>query len=287
MDHAQLHKALTATLYYWQSCGIDILSKDPTREAQEQADIQACAYLQEPEPSVQPLNTPSVSVQNQQEITPKQQRVSPSPALSIDSPVKSILSNTPIKTIPIEKREAMMAELEKEITHCQRCQLVGFRQRTVLGVGSLQAPVVFVGEAPGADEDREGIPFVGAAGQLLDKMLHSIGFIRQDIYIANVLKCRPPGNRNPLPNEVEQCQGYLVRQLEIIQPQAIFVMGKFAISTLLGRNDPVGRIRGQVYQWRKIPVIASYHPAYYLRQPVQKKAAWHDLLLLQKTLKKQ
>lgn len=187
---------------------------------------------------------------------------------------------------PLEERPPRLAELAVHVAACRQCDLHKTRTQTVFGVGTPTTPVVFVGEAPGADEDRLGEPFVGAAGKLLDAMIRAVGFQRSEIYIANVLKCRPPGNRNPLPEEVALCHGYLSTQLEIIQPRLLFAMGKFAISALTGHDGPVGAARGRTYLWRGIPVIPTYHPAYYLRQPGRKRAAWEDLLRLLEALEK-
>ncbi|MBF0625978.1 MAG: uracil-DNA glycosylase, partial [Magnetococcales bacterium] len=183
-----------------------------------------------------------------------------------------------------EARPVDLDGLAARVRDCRRCKLCLTRTNTVFGVGSPRAPVVFVGEGPGEEEDRRGEPFVGPAGRLLDRMLFSIGFTRDQVYIANVVKCRPPGNRNPDPDEVATCQGYLFDQLTMIRPRVLFALGRFAIISLLGRTDAVGRVRGRVYEWRGIPVVASYHPAFYLRQPGFKKAAWQDLLTLKKLL---
>ncbi|MBF0359256.1 MAG: uracil-DNA glycosylase [Magnetococcales bacterium] len=179
----------------------------------------------------------------------------------------------------------MLQELQAKAASCQRCELHLTRKQAVFGVGNPNAPVVFVGEGPGAEEDRIGEPFVGDSGKLFDKMLYSVGYSREDIYIANVVKCRPPGNRNPLPEEIALCQNFLIDQLQTIRPKVIFCLGKFALLCLLGYDGAVGKARSKSFTWRTIPVIASFHPAYYLRTPIKKSSGWQDLLKLQKLLK--
>ena len=186
--------------------------------------------------------------------------------------------------LPPPRREAALAAMAGEVAQCQRCNLAPTRTKTVFGIGSAEAPVVFVGEGPGEDEDRCGEPFVGPAGRVLDQMIRSIGLSRGQIYIANVVKCRPPGNRNPLPAEMALCQGFLLQQLEIVRPRVIFCLGKVALSALLGLTGTISQARGGYHTWRGIPVIASYHPAFYLRSPSRKAAGWVDLLRLTKLL---
>lgn len=186
--------------------------------------------------------------------------------------------------VPSVERPALFAKMAGEVASCEKCVLAKTRTKTVFGVGSADAPVVFVGEGPGAEEDLQGEPFVGAAGRLLDQMLHSITLQRAQVFIANVVKCRPPGNRNPHMNEISSCQDTLFHQLETIRPKAIFSLGKFALLCLAGYSDAIGRARGKPFSWRGIPIVASYHPAYYLRNPGRKAAAWEDLIRLTKLL---
>lgn len=178
----------------------------------------------------------------------------------------------------------MMEAMTRDVASCEQCTLSKTRHKTVFGVGTPDAPVVFVGEGPGAEEDLQGEPFVGAAGRLLDHMLRAIALERSKVFIANVVKCRPPGNRNPQADEISSCQTYLFRQLELIRPKVIVCLGKFAILCLTGHAGTVGKARDQTFSWRGIPVIASYHPAYYLRTPRRKRAAWEDLIRLMKVL---
>jgi uracil-DNA glycosylase family 4 len=171
--------------------------------------------------------------------------------------------------------------LQAEVTGCVQCQLHTSRTQTVFGVGNRSADWMIIGEAPGADEDRQGEPFVGRAGQLLNEMLRAVGLDRGQVYIANILKCRPPGNRDPEPEEVSACAGFLNRQVELIRPGLILAVGRIAAQNLLQQDLPVGRLRGSVHRFGRmdIPVVVTYHPAYLLRSPSQKRKAWADLCL--------
>jgi len=171
--------------------------------------------------------------------------------------------------------------LRELVAACTRCELHATRTQTVFGVGSRSARWMFIGEAPGAEEDRQGEPFVGRAGQLLNSMLKAAGFRREDVYIANVLKCRPPGNRDPRPEEARACRGYLERQLELVSPDLVVAVGRVAAQNLLATDTPLGKLRGKVHALgaRRWPLIVTYHPAYLLRSPAEKRKAWQDLVL--------
>lgn len=180
------------------------------------------------------------------------------------------------------------AELREAVASCRACSLCEKRTQTVFGVGHPQAAWMVVGEAPGENEDREGEPFVGAAGQLLDRMLAALALTRaaegdapreQRVYIANTLKCRPPGNRNPAPEELAKCEPFLVRQIELVQPRLILAMGRFAVQALLRSDEPIGKLRGRVHRYQGLPLIVTYHPAYLLRNLPEKAKAWDDLCL--------
>jgi uracil-DNA glycosylase len=168
-------------------------------------------------------------------------------------------------------------EVRRALGDCRRCKLCSGRKNIVFGVGNPRARLVFVGEGPGADEDSQGIPFVGAAGQLLTKMIQAMGLSRDDVYICNVVKCRPPGNRNPEPDEITACQPFLEGQLKAIGPEVIVTLGKFAAQTLLRTDTPITRLRGQWRNYVGVPLMPTFHPAYLLRNPAEKKAAWADL----------
>lgn len=171
-----------------------------------------------------------------------------------------------------------------EVESCRKCELSKTRTNTVFGVGNPEARLMFVGEAPGADEDRQGEPFVGRAGQLLTRMIKAMGLEREDVYIANILKCRPPGNRDPLPAETELCEPYLVRQIEAVRPEVICALGRVAAQTLLKTNTPISRLRGEFHSYHGTPLLATFHPAYLLRNPASKADAWGDLKMVMKKL---
>lgn len=168
-------------------------------------------------------------------------------------------------------------DVRKELGECGRCQLGKTRTNLVFGVGNPHARLVFVGEAPGRDEDLQGEPFVGEAGQLLTKIIKAMGFERSEVYICNVLKCRPPGNRNPEPLEIEQCQPFLLRQLKAIAPAAIVCLGTFAAQTLLQTRAPISRLRGRFHDYHGIPLMPTFHPAFLLRNPAMKREVWEDM----------
>jgi DNA polymerase len=166
-----------------------------------------------------------------------------------------------------------------EVAGCIKCELHRCRKRTVFGVGDRAAQWLVVGEAPGADEDEQGEPFVGRAGGLLNSMLRGIGLAREQVFIANVLKCRPPGNRDPQPEEVAQCLPYLERQIALLRPRILLAVGRIAAQNLLATDTPIGKLRGQVHAFgsARIPLVVTYHPAYLLRSPTEKRKAWEDL----------
>jgi DNA polymerase len=176
--------------------------------------------------------------------------------------------------------------LGSAVAACRACGLCETRTQTVFGVGNRNAELLVIGEAPGADEDREGEPFVGRAGQLLNRMLAAIGLPRQQVYIANILKCRPPGNRDPRPEEVLSCQAFLTRQIELLSPRIILAVGRISAQTLLGTDLPLGRLRGRWLEFgpQAIPLRVTYHPAYLLRSPDQKARAWEDLTAVARRL---
>lgn len=181
-------------------------------------------------------------------------------------------------------------ELEAEVATCRRCGLHETRTNTVFGVGDRQATLMLIGEGPGHDEDQQGEPFVGRAGQLLNKMLAAIGLTREQVYIANIVKCRPPGNRNPATEEASACRGYLERQIALIQPDLIVSLGGVSANNLLNSNESVGRLRNRTHHYRRspeaepIPLVVTYHPSYYLRSPAEKAKGWKDLQQIARTL---
>ena len=178
---------------------------------------------------------------------------------------------------PFEDSLLDWEQLEQAVSSCTRCELHASRTQTVFGVGSRDAQLLIIGEAPGRDEDLQGEPFVGRAGQLLNAMLAAIGFQREQVYIANILKCRPPNNRDPRPEEADACNQWLQRQIELLQPGVILALGRIAAQTLLNTDQSLGKLRAGQHSYAGIPLIATYHPAYLLRKPIDKRKSWHDL----------
>ena len=205
------------------------------------------------------------------------ERAAPQPVARPDAPARQRIPG-------IEGME--WQALEQAVAACTACQLCEGRSNTVFGVGDLQPDWLVIGEAPGEHEDLAGEPFIGQSGQLLDNMLRSLGVARgKGVYIANVLKCRPPGNRNPLPEELAQCEPFLRRQVELLRPKIILAMGRFAVQALLQSTEPVGRLRGRVHRYHDVPLVVTYHPAYLLRNLPDKARAWSDLVLAQSVLR--
>lgn len=184
----------------------------------------------------------------------------------------------------IQDKSAALKAISEDIGDCTRCRLHKGRKNIVFGVGNIHADLMFVGEGPGADEDEQGEPFVGRAGQLLNNMISAMGLKRQDVYIANVVKCRPPGNRNPEKDESDTCGPFLLRQIEVIRPKVIVALGAVAAKYMLAINDNMANLRGRWYEFKGAKLAVTYHPAYLLRDPRQKKETWKDLQMVMKYL---
>lgn len=201
-------------------------------------------------------------------------------AVKAPPPAPSKLPPAPA-SLPVAPTEVIarrpLDEIRRELGDCQRCKLCNGRSTLVFGTGNPRAELVFVGEGPGEEEDKQGVPFVGKAGQLLTKMIEAMKFTRDDVYICNVVKCRPPNNRNPEPDEIAACEPFLKAQLASLQPKVIVALGKFAAQTLLRDQTAITRLRGQWRQYQGIPLMPTFHPAYLLRQPDEKRLAWLDL----------
>lgn len=273
---------------------------DPTRF---ELDARARAMLEEmgvrvwwPMPEAQTVTDAEAPAQEAQpsavEAAPVAQRVAPAavrikppePMTAVAPAVAAVLAPGPLPQV----HDLDWASLEQAVQQCQACGLCTSRKNTVFGVGDVQAQWMVIGEAPGENEDLQGQPFVGQAGKLLDNMLRAIGLDRQatgqaGVYIANTLKCRPPGNRNPEPQELATCAPYLVRQVQLVKPKIILAMGRFAVQSLLQTTEPIGKLRGRVHQYQGVPVVVTYHPAYLLRNPADKAKAWADLCLALQT----
>ena len=211
---------------------------------------------------------------------PLHERASAADAAQIASPVAVVERGRAAGVASMD-----WSALREAVAACQACKLCEKRTQTVFGVGNEQAHWMIVGEAPGEQEDKKGEPFVGKAGQLLDNMLRALQLTREpaapdrQVFIVNTLKCRPPGNRNPEPEELAQCEPFLIRQIELVKPRIILAMGRFAVQSLLRSAEPIGRLRGRVHKYQGVPLVVTYHPAYLLRNPQDKARSWEDLCL--------
>jgi DNA polymerase len=211
------------------------------------------------------------------------------PALSQEDqpiPARRVFPAPPqvAEAVPVAGRAAALQLIRDEIGDCTRCALHSGRTKLVFGDGSPAARLLFVGEGPGADEDAQGLPFVGRAGQLLNNMIAAMGLKREEVYIANVVKCRPPGNRTPEPDEANTCSQFLFRQIDVVRPEVLVALGATAATYLLGQRQPLAGLRGRVHSFRGARLIVTYHPAYLLRDPRQKKEAWADLQIAMREL---
>jgi DNA polymerase len=246
-------RALAEHLRFYQELGVSGVSRDPVwRRRSNGARGAHAAFPVDPlEQQLEPpFVDPSVAPSNPLE----------EPVLLVRSPADVLLS------------------IRTDIGDCTRCKLHRLgRTQVVFGVGNPDAALMFVGEGPGADEDAQGVPFVGRAGQLLTKIIEAIGFERSDVYIANVVKCRPPENRNPEPDEIDTCQPFLLRQIDAVAPKVIVALGTFAAKTLLATSDPISRLRGRVFPFRGAHLVPTFHPAFLLRSPDRKRDVWEDM----------
>jgi DNA polymerase len=265
-----LQDKLSKRLSYYEDIGIRLFYRDRLvargAEGFEQAAVTIPIPQEEPLPKIAPKpivpQTPSVSVTSSQKVT----ILPPAPKVSLFDAVSRIADDSLLK-------------IREDYGECTRCKLHSTRNKIVFGDGNPKADLVFVGEGPGRDEDAQGLPFVGRAGKLLTQMIEAMGLQRSDVYICNVVKCRPPENRTPLPDEMEICGEFLFRQLSAIRPKAICALGSTAAKAVLGTKDGVTKLRGKWHKWRDIPVMVTFHPSYLLRPYNQnaKKEAWEDL----------
>lgn len=256
----------------------------PSKQAEPELEPAGQAMPAAPAPEAAPVQAASTGVPAAAPpMAPRAQQAAPAahPA-AVPVPV--------VATRPLVEGVAHMdwSALQETAAACQVCDLCAQRKNSVFGVGDQQANWMVVGEAPGEQEDLQGEPFVGQSGQLLDNMLKAVGLSRQaqgegGVYIANAIKCRPPGNHNPTPQELAACAPYLARQVTLVQPKIILLMGRFAVQSVLQSTEPIGKLRGQVHTYQGVPVVVTYHPAYLLRNPADKAKAWADLLLALKT----
>ena len=242
----------------------------------EQAITVAPAAAEAPEPAS--LSSPSMTSIP----TAPQESTIPRRTLVSDQPVPPLVSFGPV--LPAAQRPAALAAVRDLIGECQRCQLAQGRNKIVFADGDANAQIMFVGEGPGADEDAQGLPFVGRAGQLLNNMIAAMGLKREQVYIANIVKCRPPQNRKPEPDEANTCLPFLERQIEIVRPRVLVALGATAATYLLGMRGSIASMRGRIHDYRGIQRVVTYHPAFLLRDPTQKKEAWKDLQMAMSAL---
>jgi uracil-DNA glycosylase len=259
-----MKKALAARLNYYREMGIYDFYRRPVEEGASEITLQASSSDEIFSPQG------SESIQGTPSLMPK--TVKPSSAVSA-SPVPEI-----------QDKVTALKAIREDIGDCTRCALHKGRSKIVFGVGNVNADIMFVGEGPGADEDAQGEPFVGRAGQLLNNMISAMGIKREDVYIANVVKCRPPGNRAPEKDEADTCSPFLMRQIDVVKPKVIVALGATAAKNLLAMNDSMANLRGRWYDFRGTKLIVTFHPAYLLRDPRQKKETWKDLQMVMKFL---
>jgi uracil-DNA glycosylase len=289
LEIPQLRQALLQSLENYQRCGLHRIPR-ATAETLPAEMLAAIEQAKNPT-SVPVVTTPveSVSHVNTAQtvpVAPTQAEVAT--AVVAETRTESeIVAERPwsLPTLSLEERRSHFELLDAEVKACRKCEdIVCFRQQTVFGTGPLQPTVCFMGEAPGADEDRSGQPFVGRAGQLLTKIIEAMQLKRDEVYILNALKCRPPQNRTPVPEEIEQCHPFVETQLEVLQPKYIVCLGAVAVRSLLGLTLPVGSLRGRFHQYRQARVVVTYHPSYLLRNESAKKLVWQDMQMVMREL---
>jgi uracil-DNA glycosylase family 4 len=263
LDPAMQH-AIAARLRFYRELGLTELYRRPVDPSQVQnfADSQAVNEVDATDPAVRSATAPLISSEETKLISPRK---------------NSVGAQT-------EDREAALRIIREDIGDCTRCALHKGRNKLVFADGSPYARLMFVGEGPGADEDAQGLPFVGRAGQLLNNMIGAMGLKREEVYIANIVKCRPPGNRTPEPEEANTCVAFLLRQIDVVKPEVLVALGATAATYLLGQRQPLAGLRGRVHSVRGARLIVTYHPAYLLRDPRQKKEAWADLQIAMREL---
>lgn len=265
-----------------QQAGVDFLPQ-PTG-AYEFESLAVTAAAESPTPSAVPAARASVTASSSESASKSgDSQIATSSLPTPKLPVANELTSGEYESAPLEiaQRVDQLKIVEQKVSECTQCSdLVACRTNTVFGVGSASAELCFLGEGPGADEDKQGEPFVGRAGQLLDKILAACKLSREEVYILNTVKCRPPGNRNPNETELANCWPYAIEQLELIQPKFICCLGSVAARTLLQTTQSIGRMRGQFFQYRGSQVLVTYHPAYLLRNPSAKRQVWDDMKLL-------
>jgi DNA polymerase len=281
LEIAQLRQSLLQSLENYERCGLRRIPR-VSAEILPSAMLAAIEQARTPSTAHPPLAGSAPAFAATTAASPV-----PPTAVAETRTESEIVAERPwvLPVLSADERQARFEVLNGEVKACRKCaDIVCFRQQTVFGTGPLQPTVCFMGEAPGADEDRSGEPFVGRAGQLLTKIIEAMQLKRDEVYILNALKCRPPQNRTPVPEEIEHCQPFVESQLEILQPKYIVCLGAVAVRSLLGLSLPVGSLRGRFHQYRQARVVVTYHPSYLLRNESAKKLVWQDMQMLMQEL---
>lgn len=272
MDKARFQAALGQVLENYRRCGLSRFVR--TGHLPEAWQLSLRQMGEQPAPADAATAASPGNVQR----TPQSASAGGSPRAP-SSPQPQVGWQLPV--LDLAAREARFAELAREVEACRLCEnIVNYRQQTVFGDGTLQPELCFVGEAPGADEDRQGVPFVGRAGQLLTKIIAAMTLRREEVYILNALRCRPPQNRTPVPDEVDNCRQFVEQQLEVLQPKYIVCLGAVAVRSILQNQQSIGRLRGRFHDYRGARVVVTYHPSYLLRNESAKKLVWEDMKML-------
>ncbi len=277
-DDLNTRKAAAQVLRGWKQAGVDFLPA-------ARPDLEAGGFKQKSVEVAAPLATVVTTQPTVNDEVISDMARSAKPNVLAPSMEESGLIWPDPKPKGVVARQSALEVIRKEVVGCTLCkELASCRTQTVFGVGNIQPRLCFFGEAPGADEDKQGEPFVGRAGQLLDKIIEAMTLKREDVYILNTLKCRPPSNRTPLPDEVENCRNYFTRQLETLRPEFIVCLGACAAQALLRTKEAIGKLRGRAHDYRGIKVYATYHPAYLLRNPPAKRDVWDDMKIVMKEM---
>lgn len=281
----QLDRLLIQTLESWRRAGVSELAQasevQGLLEAAQVAPVTTARHAAPSTPAPTRLDAPSTSAATHLQSPPS--KPSPSePITKTSAPQETIVTKPSLpQTMNREERVSCLTEIAGRVAKCTKCkELADTRTQTVFGVGDPEATVMFIGEAPGADEDKQGEPFVGRAGKLLDKIIEACGWTREELYICNILRCRPPGNRNPSPIEADNCSEFLQAQIETVDPDYIVCWGTIAAQNVLNTKTPIGRMRGELFERGRARVLCTYHPSYLLRNPPAKKLVWEDLKIL-------
>lgn len=287
MDAQRLQNSLLQILENYQRCGVTRFARAPQDAVAPELFEQIAAFVSAPtaekvevehrSPTASPNDLPS-------RVAPEQPSTR-NAAVAIPTPIGSSVGAWTLPVLALDDRRQRFETLDAQVRACRQCaDIVGFRQQTVFGAGPLNPTVCFMGEAPGADEDRTGQPFVGKAGQLLSKIIAAMKLNREEVYILNALKCRPPQNRTPMPEEIGLCRNFAETQLEVLQPKFIVCLGAVAVQSILQTTTSIGRLRGRFHDYRGARVVVTYHPSYLLRQESAKRMVWEDMQMLMSEL---